>query len=162
MHAAKSGASSVTFVDSSSTEIENAKSNYELNDLKCVNEFVASDVFQYFNKSIEENKKFDVVMIDPPAFAKSKKDIPTAKKGYEKLNRLALNIIEDGGYLVTSSCSHHIKRDDFIEIINNSTMKTGKKIQLILFNSASLDHPQIPSMPETVYLKFAVFAVRNF
>ncbi len=159
LHAAKTGASSVTFVDSSSNEIENAESNFKLNKLNCESEFIVSDVFDYLNKCREKNKKFDVVIVDPPAFAKSKKDIPAAKKGYEKLNRLALNIIENGGFLVTSSCSHHIKRDDFLEIINNASVKTGRKIQLVHFNSASLDHPQIPSMPETVYLKFAVFKV---
>ncbi len=98
-------------------------------------------------------------MIDPPAFAKNRKSVPVAKKGYEKLNRLAMQAVKENGFLVTSSCSHHIKNDEFLEIINSSSVKAGRKIQLIHFNSASLDHPQLPSMPETTYLKFAVFRV---
>jgi len=157
LHAVYAGASNVTFVDSSSTEIENAKENFEINNLSASAEFITSDVFDYFQDCISANKKFDVVMIDPPAFAKNKKSLPTAKKGYEKLNRLALEVINPEGYLATSSCSHHLSEFEFLEIVNKAAMKAGKSIQLIHFTNASLDHPQIPSMPETVYLKFAVF-----
>jgi 23S rRNA (cytosine1962-C5)-methyltransferase len=101
-------------------------------------------------------------MIDPPAFAKSRKNIPTAKKGYERLNKLALQCVSNGGYLVTSSCSYHITRDDFISAVNNASAKAGKSVQLIYFNSASMDHPKLPSMPETSYLKFGVFRVNKF
>ncbi len=109
LHAAKAGARKVTFVDSSKTEIENAKYNFQLNSLNSESEFVESDIFDYLESCISSNKKFDIVMLDPPAFAKSRKSIPTAIKGYIKLNRLALQIVNSGGYLVTSSCSHHIK-----------------------------------------------------
>ncbi|MCI0449495.1 MAG: class I SAM-dependent rRNA methyltransferase, partial [Chlorobi bacterium] len=115
LHAAYSGAESVTFIDSSETEIENAKSNFELNSFKTQAEFITVDVFNYLEKCIKENKKFDVVIIDPPAFAKSRKSIPTAIKGYVKLNRLALSIVNEGGFLASSSCSHHVKHADFIE-----------------------------------------------
>jgi 23S rRNA (cytosine1962-C5)-methyltransferase len=159
LHAAKSGASSVTFVDSSSNEIGNAENNFTLNGLSSDSQFIAEDVFDYLEKCKGEKRTFDMVMVDPPAFAKNRKSVPVAKKGYERLNRLALNIIEKGGFLVTSSCSHHINRADFLEIINNASIKTGRKIQLVHLSSASLDHPQLPSMPETTYLKFAVFRV---
>ena len=98
-------------------------------------------------------------MIDPPAFAKSKKNLSKAKKGYEKLNRLAIQCINENGFLVSSSCSHHLKKDDFIQVVNSAAAKSGKTLQLIHYNGASLDHPQIPSMEETTYLKFAVFKV---
>jgi 23S rRNA (cytosine1962-C5)-methyltransferase len=98
-------------------------------------------------------------MLDPPAFAKSKKNIPTAIKGYEKLNKLALQIINEQGFLITSSCSHHIYRREFMEAINRAAVKCGRRIQLIYFNGASLDHPQLPAMPETSYLKFLIFHV---
>jgi 23S rRNA (cytosine1962-C5)-methyltransferase len=157
LHASFAGASRVTFVDSSKTEIENAKYNFKLNELKSESEFIESDVFDFLESLISADKKFDVVMLDPPAFAKSRKSIPTALKGYIKLNKLALQLVNEGGYLVTSSCSHHIKQNDFIEAITTASAKSGKAIQLIYFNGASLDHPQLPAMDETAYLKFAVF-----
>ena len=159
LHAAKAGAKSVIFVDSSSFEIESAKQNFELNNFSNTGEFSVSDVFDYFEKHYSENKKFDVVMIDPPSFAKSKKNLKTAIKGYEKLNKLALQMVISGGFLVTSSCSYHLSKDEFIQIISRAAVKAQRKIQFIHFNGASLDHPQIPSMNETSYLKFAVFKV---
>ena len=159
LHSVKSGAKSVTFLDSSAFEMENVKYNYELNKLNCQAYFIVNDVFEYLNKSIVENKKFDIVIIDPPAFAKSKKNLSKAKKGYEKLNRLAIQCVNDNGYLASSSCSHHLKKKDFIQAVNSAAVKSGKILQLIYYNSASLDHPQVPSMEETTYLKFAVFKV---
>jgi 23S rRNA (cytosine1962-C5)-methyltransferase len=161
LHTSLAGASSVSFVDSSAKAIEDAKYNFKLNDLKSESEFFVSDVFDYLNKCIEEDKKSDIVMLDPPAFAKSKKNLPTAIKGYEKLNKLAISILNGNGFLVTSSCSHHLSENDFMQIIKKATVKTGKRIQLIEFNGASLDHPVLPAMPETSYLKFAVFKVHN-
>lgn len=156
LHAAKAGAKSVAFVDSSSAEIENAKYNFGLNNLKCNSEFIGEDVFDFIERSISENRKFDIVMVDPPAFAKSKRDLVQAKKGYEKLNKIAFQIIKVGGYLVTSSCSHHLSESDFIQIINSAALKAGKDIQLIHFNGASLDHPELTGMAETAYLKFDI------
>ena len=157
LHAVKAGADTVTFVDSSSSEIENAKNNFQLNNLKSRSEFISDDVFDFMERCISENKKYDVVMIDPPAFAKSKKDLPKAKRGYEKLNKMALQILNEGGYLVSSSCSHHLSKAEFIQIINSAASKAGKQIQLLRFNGASLDHPELPCMSETAYLKFTVF-----
>jgi 23S rRNA (cytosine1962-C5)-methyltransferase len=159
MHAAYAGAKSVTFIDASESEINNAKINYELNNLTTEKEFVKADVFDFLENCINTGKKFDIVMLDPPAFAKSRKSLPSAIKGYIKLNRLALHIVNENGFLVTSSCSYHLKEYDFIEAINSAASKTGRKIQQIYFNGASLDHPQIPAMEETSYLKFAVFKV---
>ncbi len=159
LHAAKAGAKSITFLDSSGFEVENAKSNSELNGLQNESEFIVKDVFDYLEETLNENKKFDIVIIDPPAFAKSKKNLAKAKKGYEKLNKLAIQILNAGGYLVTSSCSHHLKRDEFLQIVNSAAIKAEKLVQLVYYNSASLDHPRIPSMEETTYLKFAVFRV---
>ena len=159
LHAAKAGASFVTFADSSASEIENVKTNIELNELKCPVNFEVQDIFDFLGQCISENKKFDVVMLDPPAFAKNKKSLPQAKKGYEKLNRLALKTVNEGGFLVTSSCSHHLKKEEFLHTINNAATRAGKRIQLITFLGASKDHPQISSMPETEYLKFLALRV---
>ena len=159
LHAAKAGASKVTLVDSSAHEIESAKENFKLNNLTAEAEFIEEDLFNYLEKSAASGVKFDVAIVDPPAFAKSRKNIPTAKKGYERLNKLALQCITPGGYLVTSSCSYHITRDDFISAVNNASVKAGRPAQLIYFNSASMDHPKLPAMPETSYLKFGVFRI---
>ncbi|RPI19603.1 MAG: class I SAM-dependent rRNA methyltransferase [Ignavibacteriae bacterium] len=159
MHAAHAGAGQVTFVDASDAEINNVKINYELNNLTAEKEFIKADVFDFLEKSISENKKFDVVMLDPPAFAKSRKSLPSAIKGYIKLNRLALEIVNENGFLVTSSCSYHLKENDFTEAVSLAAAKSGRKIQQIYFNGASLDHPRIPAMEETSYLKFAIFKI---
>jgi 23S rRNA (cytosine1962-C5)-methyltransferase len=146
-------------VDSSESEVQNAKTNFEMNSLDSKTDFITSDVFDYFDGCISKGKKFDIVMIDPPAFAKSRKSIPTAIKGYIKLNRLALSCVNKEGYLVTSSCSHHVKEQDFHEAIIKAVQKTGRTVQLIHKAGAALDHPQIPAMEETSYLRFAVFKV---
>lgn len=159
LHAAKAGAGFVTFVDSSKTEIENAKRNFKLNEFISETEFIDTDMFTYLERCVDANRKFDVVMVDPPAFAKSRKSIPAALKGYIKLNRLALGCVGLNGYLVSSSCSHHITEQDFLECVNSAAAKAGKQVQLVHFSGASLDHPILPAMKETEYLKFAVFRV---
>ncbi len=161
LHAALNGAKSIEFVDSSSEEIKNAQGNFSLNGFKNKAEFIQSDVFDYLEKCKTENKKFDIINLDPPAFAKSKKTIATAIKGYEKLNRLAMEQLKDGGLLFTSSCSHHLKEEMFLDAVNTAALKAGKKIQLFYFNNASLDHPSLPAMEETVYLKFAALKVTD-
>ena len=155
LHAAKGNAKSVEFVDSSSEEIKNAQENFSLNGFSCNAEFIQSDVFDYLEKCKVENKTFDVINLDPPAFAKSKKTLATAIKGYEKLNRLAMDLLKDNGLLFTSSCSHHLKEEMFLNAINNAALKAVRRIQLFYLNNASLDHPSLPAMEETVYLKFA-------
>lgn len=159
MHASKAGAGYVTFLDSSKGEIENAEKNFALNELKSETDFIAMDVFDFLQKSIDAGRTFDIVMVDPPAFAKSRKSIPTALKGYAKLNKMAASCVGKSGYLVTSSCSHHISQEDFLEAVYSGASKAGKRLQQLHFNGASLDHPSIPGMNETTYLKFAVFRV---
>lgn len=156
LHAASNEASKVTFVDSSANEIENVKNNRALNELTNETEYVCSDVFDYLEKCATENKKFDIVNIDPPAFAKSKKNLPKAIKAYEKLNRLALEVVKDSGFVFSSSCSHHLKKEDFVDTIRAAAVKAEKNIQLVYTNGASMDHPSLPAMNETEYLKFAV------
>lgn len=158
LHAAKAGAESITFVDSSANEIKSAKENFELNRFESEKEFIIEDVFDFL-EGISTREKFDVVMIDPPAFAKNKKSIASAKKGYEKLNRLALNCTKANGWLVTSSCSHHLPEAEFFSVIQNASQKAGRRVQLVHFSGASFDHPRIISMPETAYLKFGIFRV---
>ncbi len=159
LHALRAGASQVTFVDSSANEIEKVKKNIELNKISSKTEYVVYDVFDFLEREVTTDHKYDIVFVDPPAFAKSKKTLKTAEKGYEKLNRLALQTLNDGGYLVTSSCSFHLKKDDFFSVIAKAALKANKTLQLLHFNEASLDHPKLPAMEETSYLKFAVFRI---
>jgi 23S rRNA (cytosine1962-C5)-methyltransferase len=159
MHAALSGAGKVYFVDASASEIEKARYNFKLNSFECDSEFIVKDVFDFLESAAGEGKKFDVVMIDPPAFAKNKKSLPVARKGYERLNRLALDAVNSGGWLVTSSCSFHLAEGEFLQAVSKAALKAGRKIQLVHFNNASHDHPKLPQMAETSYLKFAAFKV---
>jgi 23S rRNA (cytosine1962-C5)-methyltransferase len=157
LHALSAGASQVIFVESSAGEIKNARGNYELNNFTIPAEFIQEDVFDFLERQGE--KRYDLINVDPPAFAKNRKSLPKAVKGYERLNRLAMNLLRDGGLLSTSSCSFHLTEEIFFEMLNNAALKAGKRIQLIHFNNASLDHPSLPAMPETNYLKFAVLKV---
>ncbi len=159
LHAAKAEAASVVFVDSSANEIQSAENNFKLNGLSADPQFIKDDIFNYLEKCINEKRTFDIVMIDPPAFAKNRKSVPVAKKGYEKLNRLAMKTVKENGFLVTSSCSHHISDADFRQVINQSSGRANRRVQELYFNGASLDHPVLPSMPETSYLKFGVYLV---
>ncbi len=159
LHALKAGAKSVDFVDSSSREIENVKENILLNNFDTDSKCIAMDAFDFLEEKINTKKKYDIVMLDPPSFAKNKKSLPMAEKGYEKLNKLALQVVNENGYLVTSSCSYHLQKENFFNCLNRATAKSSKKLQLIEFNGASYDHPQLSAMPETSYLKFAVFKV---
>jgi 23S rRNA (cytosine1962-C5)-methyltransferase len=159
LHAAYGGASNVIFVDSSASEIKNTQENFSINGFNCKAEFVQSDVFDFLEKCVLEHKTFDIINLDPPAFAKNKKSLSKAIKGYEKLNKLALELLKNGGLLFSSSCSYHMKEEMFIEMINNAAVKVGKRLQLFHFSNASLDHPSLTSMEETGYLKFAAFRV---
>jgi 23S rRNA (cytosine1962-C5)-methyltransferase len=159
LHAMAAGAEKVTFVDSSADALNRVKENAELNDFKGSYSTDDKDVFDFLEERRDKNLLFDVVMIDPPAFAKNKKNLAAAKKGYKRLNKLAINCIRDEGFLVTSSCSFHIGEGDFLQIIADAAEEAGVRIQEIYFNNASLDHPKIPAMKETSYLKFGVFKV---
>lgn len=159
LHALKAGAKSVDFVDSSSREIEKVKENILLNNFDTDSKCIVMDAFDFLEEKITTKEKYDIVMLDPPSFAKNRKSLPMAEKGYEKLNKLALQVVSENGYLVTSSCSYHLQKEIFFNCLNRAAAKSSKKLQLIEFNGASYDHPQLSAMPETSYLKFAVFKV---
>lgn len=156
--AAKFGASSVDSVDISADAIANAQHNASLNSLTSLR-YHTEDVFLFLDRSLKEDKKWDVVILDPPSFTKSKKTIATAVKGYKEINSAGLRLTSRNGIFVTASCSHHIDRDMFLSIVQESSVKAGRRVQLLHFAGASPDHPTLPSMPETQYLKFALFSV---
>lgn len=158
LHAAKAGAASVVGVDASQEAVNRATENAELNHLSNTT-FVHADVFEYLNVLHAEEKQFDVVVLDPPSFTKSKKNVTTAKQGYKELHGLALKVLKPGGVLLTASCSHHIMPDVFLEIVDLATRKSGRELQLLDWRGAAPDHPVLPVMAETRYLKFAVVRV---
>jgi len=158
LHAASAKAASVYGLDISESAIEKAKVNARLNSAAV--EFEAGDVSELLKLLGEKNKKFDMVVLDPPSFTKSKKNIPAALREYKDINAAAMRLINTGGFLVTASCSHHITEDGFLSTLEQAAVKAKRDIQLLEFTGASPDHPVIPAMPETKYLKFAIFAVR--
>lgn len=158
LYAAKYGASSVDSVDISADAIANAQHNAALNGLTTLR-YHTEDVFAFLERSIKEGKKWDVVILDPPSFTKSKKTVATAVKGYKEINSGGIRLTAPNGIFITASCSHHVDRDSFLNIIQESSVKAGRRIQLLHFSGAAPDHPTLPSMPETQYLKFAVIRV---
>jgi 23S rRNA (cytosine1962-C5)-methyltransferase len=158
LFAAKAGAASVKGLDISEPAITKAKVNSRLNNLGA--EFESIDTFEALKQYYIEHRHFDVIILDPPSFTKSKKNIQSALRGYQELNTAALRLIQPGGFMASASCSHHISEDSFLYTIEKAALKLNRKIQLVEFAGASADHPVIPAMPETKYLKFAVFAVQ--
>ena len=158
LHAASAKAASVRGIDISESAIAKAKVNARLSSAAV--EFEIGDVAETLKILGEKNKKFDMVILDPPSFTKSKKNIPAALRGYKDLNAAALRLINTGGFLVTASCSHHITEDGFLSAIEQAAIKAKRDVQLLEFAGAAPDHPVIPAMPETKYLKFAIVAVR--
>ncbi len=157
LNAACAGARRVTGIDSSEIAIAHATQNASINKLTCM--FERGDVFEKLKFFLQQKAQFDVIILDPPSFTKSKKNIATAKKGYKEINTNALKLLTSGGVLATSSCSHHIDDKLFMELIVESSKEAGRTIQLLEWRGAAPDHPVLPAMPETKYLKFGIFLV---
>lgn len=159
LNAAEAGAASVTGVDASEEALARARSNAATNRLEERVVFQASDVFEFLKAAASAGKRWDVINLDPPAFAKNRKSVPAAKRGYLNLNAAALRVLKPGGILVSSSCSHHVTEETFLGILTRAARESGRRARLLERRGASPDHPVHPSMPETEYLKFAVMAV---
>ena len=101
----------------------------------------------------------DIILLDPPAFVKNRKSLPQAINLYVKLNRMALEGLEKGGLLASSTCSHHITREIFIDILKQASAKAGKEVRLIELRTQAKDHPILIGMPETEYLHFALLQI---
>ncbi len=152
------GAAHVTGVDQSSDAIDQARRNAELNGLADRATFVASDVFDYLKRV--PRGSFDTVILDPPAFAKTRSALPDARKGYTDINRRALLALKPGGILITCSCSYHMSEELFREVLISAGQASGRKLRLIQVRGQALDHPALLAMPETRYLKcFVVEAI---
>ena len=149
MNAALGGASNVTALDVSLKAIDDAKANFELNNLKI--DTVCSDVFEYL-KSLEHKSEYDFIILDPPAFTKSRKTINTALKGYQELNYLGMKALPRGGYLATASCSHFAGEELFKEAIKRAAKDAGVSLKQIYVSGPAPDHPELWNVPETKYL----------
>lgn len=148
------GAASVASVDASHAALEIAERNLELNDLDpSVHELVQADVFEYLEGLKNEKRQFDVIVLDPPAFAKSKKDLVSGLKAYTRLNEQALKLLAPGGILATFSCSHHVDLMAFSNMLHIAAGRAGRRVQILETRFASPDHPVSVHFPEGQYLK---------
>jgi 23S rRNA (cytosine1962-C5)-methyltransferase len=157
LNAAAAGAREVIGVDIAASSIAQATENAGLNKLNV--RFVEKDVFDFMKDAVKEDEKFDCIILDPPSFAKNRKTVGQAKKGYRDLHEQALRMLKSGGILATASCSHHVFESTFLEIVGNALRKTGRQASLLEWRGASPDHPVLTGMPETRYLKFGIFRV---
>jgi 23S rRNA (cytosine1962-C5)-methyltransferase len=153
---AKNGAKGVLGVDSSVKSLELAQKNAKLNEVEKLCTFVRGDAFEILRGLVQKGEKFDMVMLDPPAFVKSKSKLVEGLKGYKEINLQALKLLDKGGILITCSCSHNLSRDLFFEMIKSSAKDARKNLRLIEFRTQAKDHPILLSMPETEYLKCAI------
>ncbi len=160
--AALSGAAQVWGCDSSAAAVELAKQNAELNGVSDVAVFHRDDAERLLSamKKGELPDQPDIVLLDPPAFVKSRKALPQAVGLYVKLVKMALEGLKPGGYLAFSTCSHHVSRELFVDIIRQGVSKAGVQATLVELRGQAKDHPVLIGMPETEYLHFALVQVR--
>lgn len=151
---AKNGAF-VTCVDDSETALSNAKRNFELNGLGDRCNFVKDDAFKFMKREMESGSLYDFIVLDPPAFVKSRAKVKEALKGYREINEMAMRLIKKGGMLATSSCSYHIERAMFLDMLRDSARDAGRNPRLMEYRCQGRDHPILLSVPETEYLKCA-------
>ncbi|MCS7201509.1 MAG: class I SAM-dependent rRNA methyltransferase [Dictyoglomus sp.] len=159
LHALKFGAEKVVVVDSSNFALELAKKNTEINGFSNKVEFIEENAFDLLRKFQKEGRFFDVVILDPPAFAKSQKDLENAIRGYKEINLRAMKIIRDGGFLITCSCSQHVTLEIFQNIIESAGYDANRILRLIDFRYQAKDHPILLSHPESLYLKCGIYQV---
>lgn len=156
---AVAGAAEVTCVDSSETALVLAGESAALNGVQDKMQFVRSDVFDYLKQAREQNLHFDAIVLDPPALIKRRKDYKAGYEAYRRLNHLALQVLSNDGLLVSASCSHHLSRGDLHEILRSSGRHIDRHLVFFASGGQGPDHPVLPAMPETEYLKTFFCAV---
>ena len=159
IHAAHYGAKSVYGIDISANAVEQANHNAALNGLQNSCRFDALNAFDVLKQWGKEGKQWDVVMLDPPAFAKSRENIEKAVSGYKEINLRGMKLIKPGGFLVTSSCTNLVQPELFLEIINTAAKDAKRKLRQVTYQAQSADHPIIWGMENTHYLKFLIVQV---
>lgn len=157
LHAARYGASSVTGVDVSAGAVAQGRANAQLNGLDGTCRFTAADVFDFVRE--HRGRRYHTVVLDPPAFIKSRKHLEEGKKGYLTVNRRALEMVAPGGFLVTCSCSHHLDRATFLALVAQAAQQARRNVRLVEMRGQAADHPILPACPETDYLKCFILSV---
>lgn len=159
VHALHYGAKRVETVDISEEAIEMAKKNVELNGYQGRCNFVCDNAFDILRRYDKEGRKFDTIILDPPAFTKSKETVKDALRGYKEINLRALKILREGGFLITCSCSQHIKPDMFLSVIKEAANDAKRNVRLVEQRTQSKDHPILLASEETQYLKCLILQV---
>ena len=159
IHAAKYGAKSVLGIDISENAVRQANRNAALNGLHQVCRFETANAFDMLKQWAKEEKQYDVVMLDPPAFTKSRETIQKAITGYKEINLRGMKLIKPGGFLVTSSCTSLVQPDMFLDIIDMAAKDARRKIRQVIFQTQAGDHPVIRGLENTQYLKFLIIQV---
>ena len=159
LNAARGGAKHVTAVDVSEYAVACARENARRNGLDGVMDCVCANVFDLLPKLAEEPAKYDFIILDPPAFTKSRKTTDSAMRGYKEINYRAMKLLPRGGYLATCSCSHFMKEELFVEMLRAAALDAGVELRQIEARQQCADHPILWGVEETNYLKFFIFQV---
>ena len=159
LNAGKAGAASVLGVDASDLGIEQARENAVLNHLEDRVQFQCADVFDLLPRLEEQGEQFDVVILDPPAFTKSRSSIKNAVKGYREINLRGMRLVKDGGFLATCSCSHFMDPELFARTIREAAHGAHRRLRQVEFRTQACDHPILWAADESYYLKFYIFQV---
>ncbi len=159
LNAGIAGASEVTGLDISEYAIEQARRNAELNHLQDTVHFRCANVLDELPKLAAEGEQYDVVILDPPAFTKSREATKNAIKGYREINMKGMKLVKDGGYLATCSCSHFMTQELLAKTIKEAAKATHKRLRQVEFRTQSPDHPILWAADESYYLKFYIFQV---
>ena len=157
LNAAKAGAASVTAMDISETALSMAKKNAERNGLNL--NLRQGDVFDVLKQLKQEHAHFDFIILDPPAFTKSRKTFHNARNGYRQVNADAMRLLKRGGYLASASCSHFMPKEEFEKMLVDAANDAGVGIRIIEQRGAAMDHPVMPAVKETEYLKFFLLQI---
>ncbi len=158
LNLSRSGATKVIAVDSSEAATRSVSLNANLNGLTNIVAETA-DVQSYLERAEDSGEKYDVIICDPPSFARNRRSVGSAKAGYRRLHESLFKIIDANGILLTACCSHHIYRETFEKVVWEAALRSGRSLQLLHRAGASPDHPVLPAMPETEYLKFSAYRV---
>lgn len=159
LNAGIAGAKEVIGVDASDTAVKQAEENAALNGLSHRVKFICEDVFELLPKLEEQGEQFDVVILDPPAFTKSRSSVKNAVKGYREINLRAMKLVKDGGFLCTCSCSHFMDYELFTKTIGQAAKNVHKRLRQVEYRTQSPDHPILWAADESYYLKFYIFQV---
>ena len=159
LNAGQAGAASVLGLDASELGVEQAKKNAALNGLSDIVDFECADVFEKLPQMEAAGEKFDVIILDPPAFTKSRNSVKNAVKGYREINLRAMKLIRDGGYLATCSCSHFMTYELFTKTIGQAAANVHKRLRQVSFATQAPDHPILWAADTSYYLKFYIFQV---